>query len=409
MIPNKYKGMLPLSINKYVFNYRNATKLRSPYPKDNREVYHLWIDVQDVPDGFPKDVNPRDVKSTTKVYKRIVSGLTDSTQSFFVNNRGILISARKVTLDPVTKEITLDLGTDKEGDQYGVLDGGHTYHAIIKNKRKMDPDITQYVHLEIMTNVAEIDELSGARNTSVQVSDKAIAELAEKFDFVKESIKNESYSTDIAYRENEDKRLDAIDLVRLMFAFNVFKFEPGNKQPIQSYSGKAQVLKDYLEKYEKMASGKNDYEYIAPLLPTIIKLYDRIEDEMSIGYKEANPKGQFGRITGVDSKEKGTTTKFLQKTTNYQITQGFIFPILAAFRSLIEINEDKTLKWIVDPLIVWDSVRGKLVTNTVEMSRQLGNNPQSAGKSNTLWVQNYDAVNSEKLQIQINMLQNKPN
>src|SRR5699024_7983320 len=118
----------------------------------------------------------------------------------------------------LNKEITLNMGTENEIYKYGVLDGGHTYHAIVHNKENLDPAIQQFVHLEVMTNVLEIDELSGARNTSVQVSDKAIAELADKFDFVKESIKHEPYKDDIAYRENEVKRLDTVDLVRLMFA-----------------------------------------------------------------------------------------------------------------------------------------------------------------------------------------------
>ncbi|SFM14321.1 AIPR family protein [Salibacterium qingdaonense] len=394
--------------NKYSFEYQNYSKLKSPYQKDNREVYHLWVNVKQIPHGFPTEVNPRDVKTNTKVYRRIRDALTESTQSFFVNNRGILISAKNVTLDSVTKEIILDLGADDENDKYGVLDGGHTYHAIINNKLELDPEIEQFVHLEIMTNVMEIDELSGARNTSVQVSDKAIAELANKFEFVKKSIENEPYSSDIAYRENEDKRLDTVDLVRLMYAFNVFKYGGDSAHPIQAYSGKAEVLKDYLANYDDKTKGnRNDYMQIAPLLPDIIHLYEKIELEMADGYKAVNPKGAFGRIKGVDKKEKGTTTKYFQTPTSYQITQGFIFPILAAFRSLIEIKNDDTLEWIVDPLKVWEKSKGKLVNNTIEMSRQLGNNPQSTGKSNALWVQNYDAVNSEKLQIQIEMLQNK--
>lgn len=391
---------------KYLFRFKKSSKLRSPYENDNREVYHLWVNVKDIPKGFPTEVNPRDVKVNTKVYKRIKEGLTESTQSFFVNNRGILISAKSVNVDTLTKEITLDLGNENETDKYGVLDGGHTYHAIIENRDDLDPELNQYVHLEIMTNVVEIDELSGARNTSVQVSDKAIAELANKFAFVKKSIENETYSNDIAYRENEDKRLDTVDLVRLMYAFNVFKYKDGNAQPIQAYSGKAQVLKDYLANYEKKTkSGRNDYEYIAPLLPEIIKIYDKVELEMLDGYKEVNPKGAFGRIKGVDRKEKGTLTKYFQNKTDYQITQGFIYPIVAAFRALIEVGEDDSLKWTVDPLKVWDDIKGKLVNNTVEMSRQLGHNPQSAGKSSALWLQNYDAINTAKLQFQLKSLQ----
>lgn len=394
--------------NKYDFHYEKFAKLKSPYRQDTREVYHLWVNIKDLPEGFPTEVNPRDVKTNTKVYRKIKEALEDSTESFFVNNRGILISAKKITVDSVTNEISLNLGTEDETEKYGVLDGGHTYDAIIKHKDKVDPEINQFVHLEIMTNVKEIDELSGARNTSVQVSDKAIAELADKFEFVKSNIKNEPYADDIAYRENEDKRLDTVDLVRLMYAFNIFKYKDGNAQPIPAYSGKAQVLKDYLKNYDRESkANRNDYRNLAPLLPMITKLYDRIELEMKDGYKLSNPKGQFGKVKGVDYKEKSIQTKFYQNSTNYQITQGFIFPILSAFRALIDIKQNEELEWSVDPIAVWDRVKGKLVSNTIEMSRQLGNNPQSTGKSNALWLQNYDAVNTAKLQLQIEMLQKK--
>lgn len=301
------------------------------------------------------------------------------------------------------------MGQTNEVEKYGVLDGGHTYNAIIKHRSKLDNSTKQYVHLEIMTSVREIDELSAARNTSVQVSDKAIAELADKFDFVKESIKHESYSNEIAYRENEDKRLDAIDFVRLMYAFNAYKYKDNNQQPIQAYSGKAQVLKDYIKNYDENANNpniRNDYIELAALLPMITKLYDSIEREMREAYITLKSNGQFGKIKGVDYKEKGIKTKVYNNVVNYQITQGFIFPILASFRALININEDDTLSWIVDPLKVWKKTKVKLVNNTIEMSRQLGNNPQSTGKSSALWLQNYDAINSAKLQIQLDLLKN---
>lgn len=394
-----------MSNTKFEFKFNRSVSLKSPYPKDNRVVYHLWINVKDIPDGFPTQVNPREVKDTTKVYKRIENALNESTESFFVNNRGILLAAKSAQIDSINKVLSLDLGEDSEKHKYGVLDGGHTYHAIINNRDQIENDINQFVHLEVMTNVSEIDELSAARNTSVQVSDKAIAELADKFNFVKKSIENEPYNNDIAYRENEDKRLDAIDLVRLMFAFNIFKFKDTNTQPIQSYSGKAHVLKDYLKNYDVSDEKDNNYLYIAPLLPMITQIYDKIELEMKDAYLINNPKGAFGRVKGVDLKSSSKIkTKYYQHDTDYQITQGFIFPILAAFRALIKINSDNSLEWQVDPLKVWDITKTKLVNNTIEMSRQLGNNPQSTGKSSALWLQNYDAVNSAKLQIQIEEL-----
>lgn len=131
------------------------------------------------------------------------------------------------------------------------------------------------------------DELASARNTSVQVSDKAIAELAEKFTFVKDVLKDEPYANEISYRENEaDKRLGSLDFVRLMFCYNIFKYPTdSNSQSISAYSGKAQFLKDYLNSYGNKV---NYYKLIAPLLPEIVKLYETIEIEMPLAYNELN-------------------------------------------------------------------------------------------------------------------------
>ncbi len=386
--------------------YKRVVNLESPYEDDNRTVYHAWVNVRDLPEGIPTEVNPREVNDRTKVYSKIKAALTSSDESFFVHNRGLLLSAKDLKIDTLNKVMHVNIGNLSEEDKsiYGVLDGGHTYHAILTQREKIDDNVTQYVHLEIMTQVRNIDEMAAARNTSVQVSDKAIAELAEKFDFVKAALSSEPYKDEISYRENEsDKRLDSVDFVRLMYCFNVFKFPvDSNKQPIAAYSGKAQVLKDYLTDYGRHET----YTKIAPLLPVITKLYDTIEKEMPAAYLEVTPGGQFGRVKGVDRKENGTATKFYQWPLTHQISQGLIFPIIAAFRGLVT-EENGTLTWEVDPLQVWERIKGKLVNNTVEMSRQLGNNPQSAGKSGTLWSQNLDAVNTAKLQAQLAKLKTK--
>lgn len=394
------------------FKFSKCLKMESPYQDDKLTVYHLFVNVNDLPIGFPTDVNPRDVNPKKHVYKKIVSSLTGDNDSFHINNRGILISAKDIKIDSINKKISVNVGNGSESDnsEFGVLDGGHTYHAILNNRASIAKDSTQFVHLEIMTNVQAIDELASARNTSVQVSDKAIAELGDKFEFVKEAIKNEAFAANVSYRENEDKELDTVDFVRLMFAFNVFKYTASsNLQPIPAYSGKAQVLKDYLSEYDTTKEDNNPYRKISLLLPEITQLYDLIELEMVEGYRQQHPGGKFGSAKGVEYKEKGPffKTKYYKNTTKYQISQGLLFPIVAAFRALVKEDKDGRLSWEIDPIDVWNEIKSKLVNNTIEMSRSLGNNPQSAGKSSTLWSQNYDAVNSAKLQIMLNKLQKK--
>lgn len=386
--------------------YKSLTSIKSPYVHDSRCIYHVYINVMDLPEGLPTEVNPRDVNTKKKVYKKIVAGLTDESDNFFVNNRGILISAKSVKVDTLNKTLLLNVGENNDHDHslYGVLDGGHSYDAIINHRSEIKDDDVQYVHLEIMTNVHNIDNLAEARNTSAQVSDKAIAELADKFEFVKEAIKNEPYANNISYRENEDKDLDSVDLVRLMFAFNVFKYpNTSTSQPLSAYTSKAMVLKDYLNKYD---SSNNEYTQIALILPKIIRLYNVIEKEMADAYKDVNPKGSFGKVKGIEVKNNNYTTKYFNQPNSYQISQGFIFPILAAFRALLD-EEKGTLYWSVDPIDVWKKVRGKLVSNTINMSRTLGNNPQSTGKNSNLWSQNFDAVNMAKMEIMIENMKNK--
>lgn len=339
--------------------YSKCVKMESPYNGDSRVVYHLFVDVTDVPTGIPTEVNPREVNPKTKVYKRIVEGLTTDDESFYVDNRGILISAKgDLKIDRLNRVVNLNVGNDSEDDKakYGVLDGGHTYHAIINHRSS---DITQFVHLEVVTKIDNIDELSSARNTSVQVSDKAIAELADKFEFVKEAIKNESYSSDVGYKQNESKRLDTLDFVRLMYMFNIKEFnDKTNSHPIRAYSGKAQVLKDYLDKYGKgkISDSTNEYLQLAKLLPDMTKLYDTVQKEMKEGYTGK----QFGKVKGIEPRDEAKT-RFYNFDMNYQISAGLIYPIVAAFRALLTENpENREYGWIEDPIKVWEEIKRKV-------------------------------------------------
>ncbi|KRL85016.1 hypothetical protein FC50_GL001872 [Lacticaseibacillus pantheris DSM 15945 = JCM 12539 = NBRC 106106] len=387
--------------------FASVARLSSPYESDPKVIYHLLVDVKDLPSNLPTEVNPRAVNKKTKVFRRIEDGLQNDEEQFYVENRGILISAKGVKIDSLNKVIMLNVGSRTEADlsQYGILDGGHTYQAILTKRSKIAADQIQYVHLEVITGIDEIDSLASARNTSVAVGDKAIAELADKFDFVKSAISELPFAGDISYKENEsEKPLDATDLIRLMYAFNISKYPEGKvAQPVPAYSGKAAVLKDYLTSYDESSEheSSNPYYKLAQLLPGITKLYDLVEKDMANKYRDITPNGKFGKIKGIELRK--TTTKYYGHNTEYTISQGLLLPIVGAFRALVKDNGTR-YDWTVDPDTVWNSIGAKLVNNTVEMSRSLGNNPQAAGKNSNLWSQNFDAVNTAQLQIQLDAL-----
>lgn len=391
------------------FKVNSLRTLASPYKRSGKEessayetIYYLLVNMKDLPENMPLDVNPRVPKMSTNVAKRLIHAVVEPETDFYINNRGIVVSAKSLSFNSTDSEVTIDIGDqDEENDRfnYGILDGGHTYKAIIQNRDKIPNDIEKYVRMEVITNVINITRLSDARNTSVQVSDIALFNLEDSFDSVRDAIKNETYADKIAYKDNEDKPINISELLRLMYAFDVIKYPDDSMAPIQSYSGKAQVFKRYKEAFNGPF-----YKSLTKQLPVLISLYDTIESEMSSKYSEykrklgvANPK--FGSVKGVESVTKGTTTSYIQNKTTYSISTGYIYPIFGAFRSLLQFDDEKgVVKWVFDPLEIWDEVGTSIVQNTFESS----NNPQLAGKDKQLWLSNYRIVETQSLRKLLN-------
>jgi len=387
--------------SKFKFKAHSVRTLRSPYASSGESdsyetIYYVLVDMQELPETLPLDVNPREPKMTTSVAKSLKNAVKESDTDFYLNNRGIVISAKSFVFDTTNSTITVDLGdqTDENDKmQYGILDGGHTYTAIIQERKNIPQGITKYVRIEIITNVNNITRLSDARNTSVQVSDIALFNLDGKFDNIADAIKGQPYEGKIAYRDNEKNEIHIYELLRLMYAFDVTKFPDDSVAPIQSYSGKAQVFKRYKEAY-------NDtfYRLLVKELPKLISLYDAIESELSEmynGYKKdlgtANPR--FGGVRGIDSKEDATSF-FLKTPMQYAVSSGYIYPIFGAFRSILSYSEESDkIEWLFDPIEIWHEVGKALAQNTFESST----NPQFAGKDRQLWLSNYRIVETQSL------------
>lgn len=377
----------------------------SPYKKDEKDdssyetIYYILVNMKDLPEAIPLDVNPRVPKMSTNVAKRLAKAVAEPETDFYINNRGIVISVKSLIFNSIKSEVTIDIGDqDDENDRfaYGILDGGHTYTAIMENREKIPEDIEKYVRIEVITNVINITRLSDARNTSVQVSDLALFNLEDSFADVKCAIKNESYANKIAYKDNENKAINISELLRLMYAFDVVKYPDDLAAPIQSYSGKAQVFKRYRDAY-----CTTFYKLLTKELPILVKLYDVIESEISVKYCEykknsgvARP--QFGRVKGVEYIEKGTETEFLGGKTNYAVSSGYLYPIFGAFRALLKFDEEEGMvSWLFDPVDIWEKIGASIAQNTFETS----NNPQLAGKDKQLWLSNYRIVETQSLRM----------
>lgn len=393
-----------MSQTTFTFKVHALRTLASPYKTKEKEdayetIYYLLVDMTKLPDNMPLDVNPRKPKMSSSVAKKLAAAVSEPEMDFHLNNRGIVISAKELVFDTLKSEVTIDLGNQSNDDDkynYGILDGGHTYRAIIENRHLLPDDQPKYLRVEVITNVQNITRLSDARNTSVQVSDIALFNLDDKFDNIKKAISNEQYADKIAYKDNEEKELHVYELLRLMFAMDKVKYPDDSSAPIQSYSGKAQVFKQY-----KLAYDTDFYRSLATHLPLLVTLFDTIEKEIPERYREykqnagtANPR--FGSVRGIDcsSQDKKHYTSFLHNETSYNISSGYIYPIFGAFRFLVNFSEEThTVSWLFDPLEIWSEVGTALVQNTFET----WSNPNMAGKDKQLWLSNYRIVETQSL------------
>lgn len=121
-------------------------------------------------------------------------------------NRGLLLSAKEVTYSNTTGELTVVF---EDEEVHGNIDGGHTYEVIKEKKNSITPG-SQYVKIEILTGVEDIfSQLAAARNTSVLVQDKSIAELEDRFEIIKKVLEKEpKIMNRVIYKQNANGDID---------------------------------------------------------------------------------------------------------------------------------------------------------------------------------------------------------
>lgn len=407
-----------MSKDKLQFKVHSLRTLSSPYSKEDKDestletIYYLLVNMKDLPEGISLEVNPRKPNMKTDVGKELVAAVKEPETDFYINNRGIVMSAKSLVFDTTNSQVTIDLGDPEDPSDlelYGILDGGHTYRAIIENRHEIPSDLEKYVRVEVITNIHNITRVSDARNTSRQVSDIALFNLDENFGDVRAAISGQSYANKIAYKDNEDKDIHVSMLLRLLYAFDIDKYPDDSAAPVQSFSGKAQVFKRYSTAYDTPF-----YKSLTKQLPKLAELYDTIELEIPQKYREykesQGKEFRFGGVRGVENVSIDKAGKVTDKTipstysatpTQYQIASGYIYPIYGAFRPLLKYDAaNQEVYWQLDPVEVWKEIGTRLVQNTFGGS----NNPQTVGKDSRLWLSNYDIVEKQSFRLEAERL-----
>ena len=381
-----------MSIRKTMYVKENSfRKLDDPF-NDVAKKYVFYVKICDVPEGIPMATNPRDQKLTSGVAQAIKESLESNDGFFHLKNRGIVLSAKSCTYNNKTKEVTINFTDDM---LHGNIDGGHTYKIVCDHRNS---GLDQYVQFEVMTGVEDIiEKLAEARNTSVQVDEKSMAELQQKFDPIKEGLEGMPFFTRIAFKQNQQafddvtnkrlKMIDAREVVSIINMFNIDKFDAMN-HPIKAYSSKAKMLELYL-------NNPDSYRRYVNIMPDIFDLYDAVETEFATAFNETG--GRYGRkkYSGYKDGNIIGTSKFGLHDIYYKIPDGLIYPAVAAFRSLVVLNQETDKyerKNGVNPISVWDRCKSSITSQIMNFASAIGDNPNAVGKDSNIWNLAYMTV-----------------
>ncbi len=381
-----------MAIRKTMYVKDNSfRKLEDPFREESKK-YVFYVKASDVPEGIPMATNPRDQKLTSGVAQAIQESLESNDGYFHLKNRGIVLSAKSCTYNNATKKVTINF-TDES--LHGNIDGGHTYKIICDHR---NDNLDQYVQFEVMTGVEDIIErLAEARNTSVQVDEKSMAELRQKFDPIKEGLEGMPFFQRIAFKQNQQtyddesnkklRMIDAREIVAILSMFNVEKFDAVN-HPVKAYSAKAKMLELYLE-------DPDFYRRYVNIMPDIFDLYDTVETEFAAAFNATG--GKYGRkkYSGYKEGKVIGRSKFGLQDLYYRIPDGLIYPTVAAFRSLIVYNpKTEKYEWKKDrnPIEMWDKCKKNITGQIMSFATSIGDNPNTVGKDSNIWNLAYMTV-----------------
>lgn len=353
----------------------------------------LMVRAADVPRDIPLDPNPREQNIDRRVYRDVLESLMNAgdvePNTFHLKNKGITAIAAAVRGGDDRLIVTFDEGQ-------GIVDGGHTYRIIQRGQDSEELPDEQFVKFEILVGVpsALVADIAGGLNTAVQVQEMSLANLEGKFDWIQKRLAGEPYESVIGYKENEpDKMLDVRDVVAFMTLFNIELYpNDGAEYPITAYRAKVTALQQYLAK-------PDSFMRLSPILPDILRLSDLISFESRQLHNEAGGKG--GKLAFMAHKARGQYDfPFIGKKSEYRLDNGALYPMLGAFRWMVEEGPDGKFRWkgtFEDVKVTWNEAGAELMRATQATSNEFSRNSNAIGKSRNHWATLHSIVIKHQL------------
>ncbi|GIM31531.1 AIPR family protein [Paraclostridium bifermentans] len=396
-------------------NFKNVNVLKKMDNPNSDSIvsYEFYCPVLEISEDIPLErTNPRFQHMGSKSQLEIEGSLLSKENNLFhILNKGMAISASDIKYDNKSKEVTIYLADE---DIHGDIDGGHTYRTILKYKN--DPAKKQilskkYVKIEILIGLDEetLPLVAKARNTSIPVKDTTIAELENKFEIIKQSLKDIPFFKRVAFKQFEEKDDITKDLlirniISIYNLFNIKKYGSEN-HPVVSYSANQTTVQYYMKEYDEYPGEDNAYSKMSYISPDFFTLHSKIERDFISSYNKNGKKyGSLSFAKNVNNNSQRVKYSVEDEYLTYKIPEGLVLPILASLRALIdekevEIDGKKVCKyvWKYDPYEYVDKLLDQMTRITSEKLKQNGSNPQSLGKDSSHWLLLYTLVERERM------------
>ncbi|GEM_PF-716146 len=398
---------------KYVLTLPTPEFRNQPIPGLANEVKvgHCFVRVTDIPlelDSFLQ-VNPRVPNRNDKgvlsgpVTTGILRTLRDSPREMAIKNQGIYIlveSCEFRRLEGGGGVLTLTLADSK---LHGIVNGGHTYAAIreaVDNAASNESQALKeaYVQLHILQGIDanQVPEIAEGLNRSKQVDEWSLFNLDHKFEQIKKVLKGKPGHDAIAYNQGGDGDIYVSEVVVMLEAFNRERFNEKN-HPSRLYRRSSMAL----QYFKADSEGKN---------PTADLLVTKAYDILALGdkIKKAIPQAadnngfKFGLLKP-DNKKKGeragspshknSPLPFIGETMDYRVPNGWVLPILAAFRANVKWDlATKTFEWIAPIDKILQATIDELAGICVTAHRDDNIVPEQVGTRQSIYQNCYKTV-----------------
>lgn len=398
-----------------------------------------WVVVaaaRDLPSNLPLDANarvPNVLKNPTCAEMR--STLLTKPEYFQVFNGGIVCTATTVESKQDGNDHYVEVVFDSESEQ-GIVNGGHTYATLLnflhgvttysdgldlksvltRDARSGGPELTDVVlndekllervsrarevaqvQLEFVAPVGDSELLAAiarARNLSQSVEATALANLAGRFDLMKEVLAQapaplgDDLVNRIVWKTNqevpeESRAVPVKLLIQLLALMNTRIYRPGMRVANEVYSRSGMVVREFSE---AEGDDKKHYDALTRILPQLIRLYDHIYAALP----EIDP--MFPWSDGKFDKERkrqprAAVTPIVATPCASKVVNAFVWPIFAAFRLLLAEGEDGALSFKTDPVELFETMKVALAESVKNFHRHQAHGVvHQVGKDKEIWV-----------------------